>query len=105
MLAQQKIFLHNNWTFSQTGSDQSFQANVPGVVHLDLIKHGQIPNPFFGTNEEDVQWIEKENWEYYLGLPEYDADRFGQSGDQRMLDLETMSIEEQRQALYGVAAD
>jgi carbon-monoxide dehydrogenase catalytic subunit len=40
-----------------------------------------------------------------LGLPEYDADRFGQSGDQRMLELETMPVEERRQALYGVAAD
>ena len=36
-----------------------------------------------------------------LGLPEYDPDRFGQSGDTRMLELETMPIEERRAALYG----
>ncbi|MCC7129089.1 MAG: carbon-monoxide dehydrogenase catalytic subunit [Anaerolineae bacterium UTCFX2] len=40
-----------------------------------------------------------------LGLPEYDPARFGRSGDRRMLELEQMPVEEQRQALYGVAAD
>ena len=23
-----------------------------------------IPDPFLGTNEKQLQWIEKENWEY-----------------------------------------
>jgi hypothetical protein len=40
-----------------------------------------------------------------LGLPVYDPSKFGRSGDQRMLELEGMSLEERRQALYGVAAD
>jgi len=40
-----------------------------------------------------------------LGLAEYDPTRFGKSGDQRMLELEGLSFAEQRQALYGVAAD
>jgi carbon-monoxide dehydrogenase catalytic subunit len=40
-----------------------------------------------------------------LGLPEYDPARFGRSGDQRMIELEQMPVENQRQALYGVAAD
>ncbi|UCH61319.1 MAG: anaerobic carbon-monoxide dehydrogenase catalytic subunit [Anaerolineales bacterium] len=40
-----------------------------------------------------------------LGLPEYDPDRFGRGGDNRMLELEQMPVEERREALYGVAAD
>ena len=36
-----------------------------------------------------------------LGLPVYDPDRFGQSGDSRMLELEAMPIETRRVALYG----
>lgn len=40
-----------------------------------------------------------------LGLPPYNPERFGESGDQRMLAFEQMSIEEQRAAIYGVAAD
>jgi carbon-monoxide dehydrogenase catalytic subunit len=40
-----------------------------------------------------------------LGLPEYNAERFGRSGDARMLELEELPVTERRQALYGVAAD
>ena len=40
-----------------------------------------------------------------LGLAEYDPERFGQSGDARMLTLEQLPFEERQAALYGVAAD
>ncbi len=40
-----------------------------------------------------------------LGLPEYDPHRFGKSGDARMMELEELPWAEQREALYGVAAD
>jgi carbon-monoxide dehydrogenase catalytic subunit len=40
-----------------------------------------------------------------LGLPEYDPTRFGRSGDARMKEMESLSIDERRAAMYGVAAD
>jgi carbon-monoxide dehydrogenase catalytic subunit len=40
-----------------------------------------------------------------LGLPAYDAERFGRSGDQRMVELEELPLAARREALYGVAAD
>lgn len=40
-----------------------------------------------------------------LGLPEYDAQRFGRSGDARMQELEQLPLEERRAAMYGVPAD
>jgi carbon-monoxide dehydrogenase catalytic subunit len=40
-----------------------------------------------------------------LGLPEYDPGRFGRSGDRLMLELEQLSLDERRAAIYGVAAD
>jgi len=40
-----------------------------------------------------------------LGLPEYNPTRFGRSGDERMLELESLPLAEKREALYGVAAD
>jgi carbon-monoxide dehydrogenase catalytic subunit len=40
-----------------------------------------------------------------LGLPAYDPDRFGRSGDQRMLELELLPVEQQRELIYGEAAD
>jgi carbon-monoxide dehydrogenase catalytic subunit len=36
-----------------------------------------------------------------LGLPAYDATRFGQSGDAKMLELETLSLADKRKAIYG----
>jgi hypothetical protein len=36
-----------------------------------------------------------------LGLPVYDPQRFGRGGDRRMLELESLPLEEQRKALYG----
>jgi beta-mannosidase len=68
MLAQRQIPLHNNWTFHPSGSEKIYPAEVPGVVHLDLLRQGEIPNPFYGTNEEDVQWIENEAWEYQMSF-------------------------------------
>jgi beta-mannosidase len=39
-------------------------ASVPGCVHTDLLRAGKIPDPFHGTNELDLQWIEERDWEY-----------------------------------------
>jgi beta-mannosidase len=39
-------------------------AAVPGCVHTDLLRAGRIPDPFHGTNELDLQWIEERDWEY-----------------------------------------
>jgi len=39
-------------------------ATVPGSVHQDLIAAGRIPDPFFGTNENDVQWVGEADWLY-----------------------------------------
>ncbi len=40
-----------------------------------------------------------------LGLPEYNPDNFGRSGDWRMLEVENLPLSERRAAIYGVAAD
>ena len=56
--------LHNNWTFCQVGDTLWSDAKVPGTVHQDLLNHNRIPNPFYGMNEEAVQWVENEDWMY-----------------------------------------
>jgi carbon-monoxide dehydrogenase catalytic subunit len=53
--------------------------------------------------EKTLEHIDKKR--AALGLPDYDPDRFGQSGDARMMELEELPWTEQREALYGVAAD
>ncbi|KQS91591.1 glycoside hydrolase family 2 protein, partial [Chryseobacterium sp. Leaf394] len=39
-------------------------AAVPGTVHLDLIDHKIIPDPYKDENEKKVQWVENEDWDY-----------------------------------------
>lgn len=59
-----RIQLNEHWEFKQVGTDNWRTANVPGVVHTDLMNHDLIPHPWKGTNELDVQWIENEDWIY-----------------------------------------
>ena len=60
----EKICLNKGWEFSQVGKSEWLPATVPGTVHQDLIDNNKLINPFFGMNEEKVQWVEKEDWQY-----------------------------------------
>jgi beta-mannosidase len=40
------------------------EAQVPGEVHLDLIKAGLIQEPTLGTNCLAARWVEEFNWTY-----------------------------------------
>ena len=61
-----------NWTFNKQNEAKKHKATIPGTVHTDLFQNQLIPDPFFGTNEKELQWIENENWEYetYFTLSE-----------------------------------
>ena len=61
---QATIELHQNWEFRQANKEEWHKATVPGTVHTDLLQTNQIPDPYYRNNEEKVQWIEKEDWEY-----------------------------------------
>ena len=58
------IELSESWEFRQAGDEKWMPATVPGTVHTDLMANGVIEDPFFRLNEHDVQWIDKEDWEY-----------------------------------------
>ena len=54
-----------SWKFRDATKKSAWHAAVvPGCVHRDLRRHGLIPDPFFGTNELDLQWIEHHDWDY-----------------------------------------
>ena len=50
------------WQFEYKG--KWFSATVPGTIHTDLFAHNIIEDPFYGNNEQELQWIEDENWSY-----------------------------------------
>ncbi len=56
--------INNNWTFRKVYDKKWLKAQVPGCIHTDLYNEKIIPDPFYGTNERDLQWISDENWEY-----------------------------------------
>lgn len=59
-----RLKLDKNWQFTQADKNEWMPAKVCGTVHQDLIDNGKLINPFFGMNEEKVQWVEKEDWKY-----------------------------------------
>lgn len=58
------ITLNQDWQFSQVGDTISYDAVVPGSIQADLIRNGVLPDPFYGTNERELQWVEDEDWDY-----------------------------------------
>ncbi|MBN2176004.1 MAG: glycoside hydrolase family 2 protein [Bacteroidales bacterium] len=54
----------NNWQFKQDNSQTWVPAKVPGGVHTDLLLNDKIPDPFFGDNEQKLQWIGESGWTY-----------------------------------------
>jgi beta-mannosidase len=53
-----------SWAFLEPKSRHWLKARVPGCIHTDLRRHNLIPDPFFGSNEQDLQWIEECDWIY-----------------------------------------
>ena len=58
------LILSDNWQFSEQGANLWHPAVVPGTVHTDLWKNKLINDPFYGCQEQELQWIETKNWEY-----------------------------------------
>ena len=61
-LAQTASFPLTQWRLScpdpsDTAFSTSIVVKVPGCLHTDLFDHGLIPDPFYGTNEESLQWL------------------------------------------------
>lgn len=53
-----------NWTFKNKSDSLWHPAKVPGTIHTDLLENKLIPDPFFGTNEKGLQWIDSGSWQY-----------------------------------------
>lgn len=55
------------WEFRQADKEDAKFLPVsqfPTNVHLDLLHHNLIPDPFIGKNELDVQWVGEAQWIY-----------------------------------------
>ena len=66
------ILLVDGWRFREVppATEQAMTeiswlpAEVPGHVHLDLMRAGVIPDPFNRLNERTVAWVDEKDWVY-----------------------------------------
>jgi beta-mannosidase len=72
-LIMKKLPLPQNWTvravsnFDEVPAEirsREIPAQVPGCVHLDLLRENLIADPYIDQNENLVQWIGRTDWEY-----------------------------------------
>jgi beta-mannosidase len=64
--------LNDDWSFREldpapvpfTDVSGWLPAEVPGHVHLDLMRIGIIPDPFERMYERTVQWVDETDWAY-----------------------------------------
>ena len=57
------VDLAGGWRVSSLANPSvSCDVSVPGDVHSALYKAGRMPDPFWGCNETNVQWVAKEDW-------------------------------------------
>jgi len=69
-LPPRAVVLHSGWRFhalndsGHAGAEQWHDAEVPGVVQMDLLRNKLIADPFYRDNEKSLQWIGLTDWEY-----------------------------------------
>ena len=70
-----KLDLNGTWQFKAINKYETLpkenrkatrwmNAEVPGTVHTDLMANRIIPDPFYRMNENDVRWVESQQWLY-----------------------------------------
>jgi beta-mannosidase len=52
------------WRLRAVGKEDWVPIEVPGEVHLALLRAGKIPDPFMADNELAVQWVGETDWEF-----------------------------------------
>jgi beta-mannosidase len=58
--------VEGTWRFRKAGDggDAYKPVQIPAGVHTALLQNKLIEDPFYRDNEEKLQWIEREDWEF-----------------------------------------
>ncbi len=56
--------LNGSWSCARKGSNEIYEAHVPGMVHDALMTNKVIPDPFFRDNEDKQSWVGESDWVY-----------------------------------------
>ncbi|MGB2869213.1 MAG: hypothetical protein WBD36_12225, partial [Bacteroidota bacterium] len=71
-----RIDLHSEWQVRSLDANRAsaavqpkikewMRATVPGTIHTDLMANMVIPDPFYRMNENEVQWVDSQQWIYH----------------------------------------
>ncbi|KAM5540332.1 hypothetical protein V8D89_005790 [Ganoderma adspersum] len=93
--------LHDGWTFTQVGGSEVVKdgewlpvRNFPTTVHVELLEHKKIPDPFVGLHEWDVQWIGEVDWAFKTSLTASEAEVAAENVDLVFDGLDTFAVVE-----------
>jgi len=53
-----------HWSSKGVAGEGAYIAQVPGDVHLDLVRAKVIEEPIFGLNAKKCEWMEEKDWWY-----------------------------------------
>ena len=59
-----EVSLNGEWRVRRRDGGEWLTGEVPGGVYTDLLAAVEIPDPLYGDNELDVQWVGETGWEY-----------------------------------------
>ena len=57
--------LHGRWQLKQAGSEDNYSATIPGDNYSALLRASVIEDPYYGRNEDKVQWVSEEAWVWH----------------------------------------
>ncbi|MFM7668108.1 MAG: glycosyl hydrolase 2 galactose-binding domain-containing protein [Bacteroidota bacterium] len=76
-----------NWNFLHPIKKDWQNYQTHGSIQEKLIQSGELPSPFFGTNEDKFNWIEDHTWELISDTI------FGEANSSKMIDIHFPSID------------
>jgi beta-mannosidase len=58
------IDLSGTWEVERVGGGPKVVATVPGQIQMDLLRAGEIEDPYYRDRESEYAWIGESTWEY-----------------------------------------
>ncbi|MFX1445026.1 MAG: glycoside hydrolase family 2 protein, partial [Promethearchaeota archaeon] len=60
----EKITLNGIWKLQNKQKSVNIEAEVPGTVFEALLHNSLINDPFYGSNEHEINWVYESDWYY-----------------------------------------
>ncbi|KAH9948346.1 glycoside hydrolase family 2 protein [Amylocystis lapponica] len=93
--------INTGWSFTQVGGGEAVKdgewlpvTHFPTTVHVELLAHKRIPDPFIGLQEWDVQWVGEVPWAFKTQFTVTEAELAAPNADLVFDGLDTFAVVE-----------